>query len=164
MEKFQEEVFVEAYTAIAENTKEELENRMNLCKAAINASVENPRLVGRFNSVVKEKEELEKEIVTIRASYDNAGSDLEERAEEWLTAVKGITDTLDNKFREYMKELEVPAAVVLRETGRSVGSEYFSMSLLFVGTFENYEMQLRVSFRKDAQLVDLDGKKLTVST
>lgn len=110
---------MEAYEAIVENTKEELENRMNVCKAAINASVENPRLTHRFNRVGEEKKELEREIAEIRDSYENAGSNLEERAEEWLTAVKSITHALDEKFRDYMKELDVPAAVVLRETGES---------------------------------------------
>ncbi|RYH32436.1 hypothetical protein EON65_00630 [archaeon] len=141
--KFVDEVYPMILLQVAENTVDELENRLIALNAQINAVVDNPHLQRRYDEALKCRDVLQKDLQTLTKSYDDIENTMRMRSESWLKAVRATAAKLNDSFRSYMEKLQFVGEVVLRETGKLV----------------DYELQLRVAFHKDHPLVDLSGHR-----
>eukprot|EP01039_Chlorochromonas_danica_P006137 gene6137-6757_t len=142
-EAFVRQVYPRILELCPENDEEALENRLITVTAQINAIVDNPLLRNRYDEMLAEQEELQKELNELNDEFENIESVMKERLEEWLKIVRSLADKLHKSFSSYMSKLLFEGQVVLRETGRLM----------------DYELLLRVAFRQGAPCADLSGQR-----
>eukprot|EP00607_Mallomonas_marina_P011069 CAMPEP_0182424812 /NCGR_PEP_ID=MMETSP1167-20130531/11073_1 /TAXON_ID=2988 /ORGANISM="Mallomonas Sp, Strain CCMP3275" /LENGTH=211 /DNA_ID=CAMNT_0024604907 /DNA_START=93 /DNA_END=725 /DNA_ORIENTATION=+ len=103
--------------------------------------IDDPHLLERYNLLNQQYDLEKKELEQMALEFESIDVRVRERARGWLDQVKNLTHRLNDAFSQYMREMQYRGEVVLKE----------------VGTFKEYEMQMRVSFHSDSQMSDLSG-------
>jgi hypothetical protein len=88
--------------------------------------------VQKFEQAQIEIVVLQEDLDKAKKEFENAEEDLKERSRNWETQVENIVIKLNNSFEKYMKALGFNGEVGLKKNG----------------TFDQYELQMRVSFRE----------------
>ena len=79
----------------------------------------------------------------LTSSLTTSVEDLKRRSASWLANVRILAESLHRNFNKFMKELEYEGEVGLVEKGG----------------FGDYEMQMRVRFRREALMSELSGQR-----
>ena len=124
-------------------TLDEINDRIEALAAEIDASVDNEGLLVHYNRLMQEVESDKLELEQLQYAFDNAQESLISRSTEWKAKVSSISDKINTSFSEYMKKLQYEGEVDLRDHG----------------TIDQYAMQMKVSFRNNSKLADLDGNR-----
>lgn len=124
-------------------TLDEINDRIEALAAEIDASVDNEGLLVHYNRLMQEVDSDKLELEQLQYAFDNAQESLISRSTEWKTRVSSISDKINRSFSEYMKKLQYEGEVDLRDHG----------------TIDQYAMQMKVSFRNNSKLADLDGNR-----
>lgn len=141
--EYAEKVYKVIVVHCPESTVPDIVARMDQLEDEINRIADNPQLQRRFEDVTKDVERYENELARAAEEFNNAEESLHERSQRWLTLVRRTTEKLNVRFSAYMSDLQLDGEVKLRE----------------IGKFDDYEMQLRVKFRENSEMSELDGNK-----
>eukprot|EP01036_Dinobryon_divergens_P026564 gene26564-35232_t len=127
--------------ALPESTGAEVEAKMQEIQQRISGSVDNQRALERYEEVKESTERLDEEVTMAEAQLEQEELRVQQRAQKWLDDIDSIASKLDVKFSVYMSELNYEGNV----------------QLIKAGTFDTYELQILVSFRKSSKPVPLSG-------
>ena len=138
---YRDEVNVPAYCP--EATTAEIEERIFALERQIIGTADNAGIMERYESAQKEEEELRRTLEKLVAELETHAETVEKQSKQWFSQVQTIIDKVDKNFSEYMEKL------------------HFCGSVTFVrkGTFSEYELQLKVSFKQNQDIAVLDGQK-----
>lgn len=138
---YRDEVNVPAFCP--EATIAEIEERIFVLERQITSVADNAGIIERYDAAKREEEELRRSLEKLEADLEKHEETVEKQSKQWLSQVQTIIDKVDKNFSEYMEKLQ------------------FSGEVTFVrkGTFSEYELQLKVSFKNNQDVSVLDGKK-----
>jgi len=105
--------------------------------------VNNPAVLARYEALGAQIATLDAEFQAMKDKLEADAEALERRSVGWVEAVTNVAYKLDAMFSEYMKELKYKGEVKLVKTGR----------------FDEYQIQMRVSFRENEMVTDLTGQR-----
>lgn len=142
-EDFARNVYIKILERCPETAVEHIIARIGQLNEEVNRIDDNPLLQKRYEDLERDVNRLEVEVRSATEEFDNAEESLGQRALRWCSLVNKTTDKLNAKFASYMEDLQLAGEVKLKCVGR----------------YEDYEMQLRVSFRDGSEKTDLDGHK-----
>ena len=114
---------------------------------------------------VKELASITKELADLKNDLNQAEDRMQTRLCNWLDAVEMVTGRLNVSFNAYMKKLQYQGKVPLllfQSFDFNVIHPCFllpQVSMEKLGTVDEYEMQMSVSFRENAALAPLSGHK-----
>jgi len=126
---------------LPEKTVQAVETRIKELEERIGGGEDNQRVLDRYEALLDSVQELTARVETAEARLQQEEAHLEQRAQQWLQEVQAIAAKMNDRFADYMAELNYAGEVVLNQ----------------VGTFDTYELQMRVSFRHQGKLVDLSA-------
>eukprot|EP01038_Epipyxis_sp_PR26KG_P006201 gene6201-8539_t len=126
-----------------ENSLGEVENRLVQINHELDSSVENPHLAERFEETRIQLDQMKQDLKVATEEFENADDTLKRRSQNWVTAVEAIQSKLNVSFGMYMEALSFQGQV----------------QLVPKGTFDQYEMQMRVNFHTNSSLCDLSGTR-----
>lgn len=133
-------VFPKVLRLCQEATKQEIVQRMARLRVEIDASIENPTLIGRHTAATAELTQLTNEIAEVTTRLDNAEASLNARMHVWMSSVRSLAEKLNHYFKTYMQELGYDGRVMLRDTD----------------SIDKYQLQIQVSYRSKEVVADLD--------
>jgi chromosome segregation ATPase len=136
-------MYAKALQAFPENDIEALALTMEELSAEIQASVDNPEVLRRYEELKGEADKAAVELQKVQQKLDNYLESYRERIDEWKQNVHRIADRLNVSFERYMGALQYQGEVSLVETDM----------------ISNYEMRLMVSFRQESGMVELSGHR-----
>jgi len=143
LQQFLDVEFVKVLAMCPEANVDAILDRIVTLNLEINSTVDNPQLKDKYQRLEEEVRTLERAVLLLASEFDNQDQVLQDRATRWVKIISNITDKLNNSFSKYMSDLQFRGEVQLLRTG----------------TYNNYELKLRVQFRDEAELSDLDGQK-----
>lgn len=143
LQQFLDVVFAKVLEMCPEGTTDAILDRIVALNIEINSTVDNPQLKDKYQRVEEEVRALERDVLLLASEFDNQDQVLQDRATRWVNIILNITEKLNNSFSKYMSNLQFKGEV----------------HLVRKGTYNNYELKLRVQFREEAELSDLDGVK-----
>lgn len=143
LQQFLDEVFAKVLEKCPEDTTDAILDRIVTLNIEINSSVDNPQLKNKYQNVEAEVRALERDVLLLANEFDNQDQVLQDRAIRWVNIISNITEKLNNSFSKYMSNLQFKGEV----------------HLVRKGSYNNYELKLRVQFREESDLSDLDGVK-----
>ena len=140
--------FKSQYAAISSETGDAVEledivDRIESLRAEIDAGVDNDGLLVHYNRLVSEVASDKVLLEELRAAFNSAEESLVNRSAEWKESVQAISARINASFSEYMKKLQYGGETSLKDHG----------------TFDEYAMNMKVSFRNNSKLTDLDGSR-----
>lgn len=142
-EEFIEAKLEEMHRLCPEDTIDAVNARILILNHEITRTVDNPLLKERFERLKLEVSQQERLLDELNKQYESQDDILLERAEKWTRIVNGCITKLNELFRKYMRDLNFDGEVLLRNKG----------------LFNDYELQLRVRFRAESDMCDLDGHR-----
>ena len=142
-EEFIEAKLEEMHSLCPEDTIEAVQARTVVLDHEIKRIVDNPLLKERFERLKAEISQQELLLEELNKQYESQHDILHERAEKWTRIVNACITKLNELFRKYMRDLNFDGEVLLRNKG----------------LYNEYELQLRVRFRAESDMCDLDGHR-----
>ena len=154
-------------TELPEATGVEVEAKMQEIQQRISGTVDNQRALERYEEVKSSTQQLEKEVAAMEVRLEQEELQVQQRAESWLLGIDTIAEKLNVKFSVYMSALNYGGATCCVEVAYCgiasprcgsccCCSDAGAVVLNKVGTFNTYELQIMVSYRKD-RLAPLSG-------
>ena len=138
-----QKVYIEARKAFPEDDLEFLRAKQEELKEEIEASVDNPEVLRRYEELKHEAEKAQSELNKVESKLENYQETYRQRIEEWKRNVQQIAEKLNISFKEFMEALQYRGEVNMIETDM----------------IANYEMQLKVCFRAESNMVELSGQR-----
>jgi hypothetical protein len=146
-EKGGEQQFENLYKSVEEACPEislvDLQAKVMFITDELNRIIENPEVLKRYKQLQEELMVVNQEFADLQVQFDSSHRDLQERSVSWCTDVRNIANRVNESFKVYMKDLGFQGEVSLLETG----------------TFNNYEMRIKVSFRENTDVITLSGSR-----
>lgn len=138
-----DKAYEKAILLCPEDNLEEIEFQITQLDRQIRSSVENSDVLQLFDRTQEELTRAEVELARMKTNVADAAANLADKRRDWDDAVAVLTKKLNDHFSEFMSKLQNKGNVELRA----------------VGTIGQFEMQMQVSFREDADLADLSGQR-----
>mgnify|MGYP000521854883 CR=1 FL=1 len=142
-----EEKFLEMYTVVASQCPEDdlsaIELRMEALGREIDAAIDNPAILLRYENTQAELENAQKDLTVATRDFDAANSTMEARSHDWKKSVRNLVQKMDILFSHFMEDLNFRG----------------NLSLKGVSTIDKYEMCLKVAFRENEPLSELSGQQ-----
>lgn len=137
-----DQLYLRSIQEIPDATKNELERQMNELIGQLEATVDNPELVTRYEASCAELENETAVLERKRNDLQTGISSTSERRNKWHNTVKTIADRLNLSFSAYMEELGFRGEAKLEEAS----------------SFMNFKMQMYVAFRDSQNIQKLSGQ------
>lgn len=128
---------------LPETTIASITDRIAVYRTELATSVDNDQIVERFHQVQRSLEVVQNELMQLQSEKDKSQSGLVDRSADWVQRVKTLSDKINNSFNSFMEQLQYCGEVALNATG----------------SYADYEMQMKVSFRAEDPLTDLNGER-----
>lgn len=143
-----QQMFKPYYAAISAETGdatelEDIIDRIETLRAEIDAGVDNDGLLVHYQRLVQEVASDKIVLEELQRAFNNAEESLVNRSAEWKNSVMAISERINASFSDYMKKLQYEGEAELRDHG----------------AFDQYAMNMKVSFRANSKLSDLDGSR-----
>ena len=138
-----QKVYIEARKAFPEDDLTFLREKLLELQEEIEASVDNPEVLRRYEELKQEAEKAQTELSRVESKLENYQETYRQRIEEWKRNVQQIAEKLNISFKEFMEALQYRGEVNMIETDM----------------IANYEMQLKVCFRAESNMVELSGQR-----
>lgn len=142
-----EEAFETYYMEVLANCKEEdvqeILNQIVYLEQELGATIENEKLMERYEKAQTELAEVTADVDSMQSVFDTHEEDLRKQSEEWLKQVTKVAEKLNRYFSQFMAEMQFKGEVQFAK----------------VGTIDQYEFRMRVSFTDKDGLVDLSGQR-----
>jgi hypothetical protein len=135
-------LFARAARELAGKTKEELHRQVQIITGQLEATVENPELMRRYENSTKELQEAVQRLEMFNLEYAQAEEMIAARKNSWLHSVRAIARKLDVLFSTFMEELNYQGNIELYEAN----------------SLAAFEMRMFVSFREGHDLTQLSGQ------
>jgi chromosome segregation ATPase len=138
---FLEVIYPQILQVCPEDDFESISVRIAELNVEIKSIFDDPSLLGRYEALVQELSLVQQEHHRLNEDLLGYEMNLAPRMERWLLLVRSLTDKLNQAFALYMSQLGYRGEVTLREQGK----------------LSQYEIVLRVSYRRESNLVELSG-------
>jgi len=138
-----DKAYEKAILLCPEDNLEAIEFQVTQLDRLIRSSVENSGVLQMFDRTQEELTRAADELARMKTNVADAEANLADKRKDWDYAVEILTTRLNGHFSEFMSKLQNKGSVELRQ----------------VGTISQFEMQMQVSFREDADLADLSGQR-----
>lgn len=125
------------------STLEEINDKIETLTAEIDSGVDNEGLLVHYNKLLKDVDFEKRELEQLQHAFSHAEESLGTRLAEWKARVFAVSEKVNGSFSAYMKKLQYEGQVELRD----------------LGNIDQYAMQMKVSFRINTKLSDLDGSR-----
>lgn len=139
-DKMFRDVFVEL-TAEYPTDMVEVENRITRLQALVDSIIDNEGTKARIDELESRLQKLEKDVEEASQKLRDAEGNLRDGVVEWKRKVRGIHVKMNEKFSGFMRKLNLRGELHVKEVGR----------------IDDYEMDIRVSFREEMDMASLSA-------
>lgn len=117
--------------------------RIDTVQGQINNISDNPQLLARYNKLKDEVEYLQNEVRKMENEAEGINDKVDQASERWVEQVESVTDKISVQFSKYMTDLSYDGEV----------------HLVKKGTFDEYEIAMKVRFRDVEMMSELSGHR-----
>jgi chromosome segregation ATPase len=117
--------------------------RIDTVQGQINNISDNPQLLARYNKLKAEVEYLQEEVRKMENEAEGINDKVDQASERWVEQVESVTDKISVQFSKYMTDLSYDGEV----------------HLVKKGTFDEYEIAMKVRFRDVEMMSELSGHR-----
>ena len=117
--------------------------RIDTVQGQINNISDNPQLLARYNKLKADVEYLQDEVRNMENEADGINEKVDKASERWEEQVESVTQKISVQFSHYMTDLSYDGEV----------------ELVKKGTFDEYEIAMKVRFREGETMSELSGHR-----
>jgi chromosome segregation ATPase len=117
--------------------------RIDTVQGQINNISDNPQLLARYNKLKAEVEYLQEEVRKMENEAEGINDKVDQASERWVEQVESVTEKISVQFSKYMTDLSYDGEV----------------HLVKKGTFDEYEIAMKVRFRDVEMMSELSGHR-----